>query len=286
MTPRHNAFRECVPVGRTKTWIKKAVKGGAALAGAVLPRSAPAARILTYHSVGVRDHEMNVSPDAFARQMEWLAANARVISLADAAAGRTGVAVTFDDGYRDNLTEAAPVLLRLRIPAAVFLVAGKMGRTLDHDAGRDGAAILTWDEARALYSMGIGLGSHGMTHRRLAALSEAAQREEVAGSKKTIEDRLGISIEAFAYPFGSAADYNDIGMRLVRESGYACAASNRYGLNRPGGDPWQLRRIWVDASDTLASFQAKVDGRLDLLSLIDSRAGIAARRLLNRILRA
>ncbi len=59
--------------------------------------------------------------------------------------------------------------------------------------------------------------------------------------------------------------------------------SNRYGPNRPGADVFELRRIWIDATDTFETFQAKVAGRLDLLAVLDSRAGMFARRALNRL---
>jgi hypothetical protein len=98
----------------TKASIKRAVKAllmrrgsGGAFAGT---------RILTYHSVGARAHEMNVAPAAFAAQMAWLADYAPVIPLDDAARGLDGVALTFDDGYADNLSNAAPILNNIRFP--------------------------------------------------------------------------------------------------------------------------------------------------------------------------
>ena len=91
----------------SKGTLKKAVKLAAATLGHVLPRHEAASRILTYHSVGTRDHDMNVSPEAFEQQMAWLAENQLARPLSDAVEGKPGVAVTFDDGYRDNLIEAA-----------------------------------------------------------------------------------------------------------------------------------------------------------------------------------
>jgi peptidoglycan/xylan/chitin deacetylase (PgdA/CDA1 family) len=265
------------------------VKGTLAVAGGLFPKRRLSSRILTYHSVGLRDHEMNVRPDEFRRQMEWLVAHVPVISLREAADLHPGVAVTFDDGYRDNLTEAAPVLRELGIPATVFLVVGRLGGLLDHDAGREHAALLTWDDVGELQAMGIEVGAHGLTHRRLSVLSETEQREEIGGSKRVLEHKLGKAVEAFAYPFGSTADYTALSAALVREYGYAYAVSNRYGANHPGADRgtpaclrWALRRICIDATDTLENFGAKVEGALDLLAALDSPVGLRARRALNR----
>jgi len=284
-------------------------------------------RILTYHSIGKRNHDMNVSPERFREQMEWLARNAEVIPLlalferqewdgprqtleesslitiastitskstiaADTApfeskiAGARQVVITFDDGYRDNLLNAAPVLHALGLPATVFIVAGRVGGKLDHDHADDaGNALMTWQDIEQWIALGLDVGCHSMTHRRLSRLPEDEQRTEIIDSLQLLGERTGRQIGAFAYPFGSAYDYDVTSVRLVREAGFACGLSNRYGVNGRQCDRWAMRRIWIDSTDDLRTFQAKVDGRLDILSILDSPAGLACRRALNRVLR-
>lgn len=264
--------------------IKRAVKQIAMGVGALLPHATACSRILTYHSVGTRDHEMNVTPECFREQMEWLAAECPVITLAEAAQGRAGVAVTFDDGYRDNLTEAAPILKRHGIPATLFAVAGRLGAFLDHDPQREDARLLSWDELREFASQGFEVGGHSMSHARLSSLDESQQRAEIAGSLDRLREELQRPVLSFAYPYGTAADYNAASLRIARESGCTYACSNRYGVNRPGSlETFALRRIWVDRSDTLPVFRAKVLGKLDLLSALEGPAGLRMRRWLNRI---
>lgn len=269
----------------TKALIKRAVKSSVALAGRILPVSGGPSRILTYHSVGQRDHEMNVTPQAFREQMACLAERGTAIPVAQAATGAPGIAVTFDDGYQDTLTNAAPILAEFAIPATVYIVAGRVGGVLDHDHDPATSRLLSWDEIRALDSAGITLGAHTLTHRRLSTLSADEQRNEIIGSVNLLADRLGHAVESFAYPFGTANDYNATSVQSAQESGVQFAVSNRYGTNRPGADLWTLRRIWIDATDDIALFRAKIDGRLDLLAVLDSSAGVAARRMLNRFLR-
>ena len=316
----------------------------------------PGVRILTYHSVGSRNHEMNVSPERFRKQMEWLARNAEVIPLSAALGYLKGgeplitgtsdpsdpsdrsdkpqtflpqsrisnfqspipnpqspifspqsrisnpqspisnpqspvdnpqspVVITFDDGYRDNLLDAAPVLSALGLPATVFVVVGRVGGTLDHDETDPANALMTWQDIEQWLASGLDVGCHSMTHRRLSGLSEAEQRAEIIESSRLVHERIGRPIDAFAYPFGSAYDYDSTSVRLVSEGGYACGLSNRYGVNRADSDRWALKRIWIDATDDIKTFQAKVNGRLDILSILDSPAGLASRRSLNRLLR-
>ncbi|HIJ74879.1 MAG TPA: polysaccharide deacetylase family protein [Candidatus Hydrogenedentes bacterium] len=269
---------------RLKAAVKRALKHGAAIPGKVVRCAEPCLRILTYHSVGTRKHDMNVAPEDFRAQMEWLAASHEVLPLAAGVEAGRGIAVTFDDGYRDNLTNAAPVLQALGIPATVFVVTGRLGQTLDLGDHAGASGLMTWDEVREIRRMGVLVGAHTVSHRRLAALNEAEQRAEIEGAARHIEQHLGQPAAGFAYPFGAAADYNALSVRIVRECGFPVAASNRYGGNRPGADRWQLRRIWIDATDTLPTFKAKVNGELDLLALLDSRVGLWCRRAFNRSL--
>jgi len=161
-----------------------------------------------------------------------------------------------------------------------------MGGWLDHDVCRPESQVMSWDDLRALAAKGWAIGGHTMNHPQLSGLSADEQRREISGCKQKLEAVLEAPVEAFAYPFGSALDYTEASREIVRESGYSFALSNRFGVNTRRADRWALRRIWVDRGDTLESFRAKVEGRLDRLAWLDSAVGIRARRLMNQVLRA
>jgi peptidoglycan/xylan/chitin deacetylase (PgdA/CDA1 family) len=266
-----------------RTVIKRTFKRGALMLGPAFPSPRPPSRILTYHSVGQLDHAMNVTPTNFAEQMAWLADHAPLNTLDEAADATPGVAVTLDDGYRDNLTNAAPIMLRHKVPGVVFVVAHKLGDLLVTDAEPWHGRLMTWDEVRELSAMGIAIGGHSLTHPRLSHLSPERQREEIVGSCRKIAEELGQPVRYFAYPYGTSADYDDTSVALTKEAGCDVACSNRYGYNVAGCDRYTLRRIWIDATDTLETFAAKVEGKLDALGVLDSRAGMFARRMLNRV---
>lgn len=269
---------------RIKRQLKMAALGLTVVGGGKGPAK-PCSRILTYHSVGERDHEMNVSARAFRGQMKWLAENVQVCSLAQAVQGEGVVAITFDDGYRDNLNIAAPVLAEFGLSATVFVVAGRVGMRLAHDHDIETGALMTWEEIRELESMGWSIGGHSLTHRRLSRLSAAEQAIEIRACTRLLEHNLGHAIEAFAYPYGSSLDFDQRSKDLVKENGYSFALSNRYGVVERDADRWSLRRIWIDRSDTEGSFRAKVRGGLDGLAWLDSPAGIRVRRTVNSLLR-
>lgn len=119
--------------------------------------------------------------------------------------------------------------------------------------------FMTWDQVRVLAGSGMSIGSHSHTHRALAKLSEAEQREELTRSKQVLERELGRQVSAIAYPFGWQGAYNEITERQARAAGYKLAFSARKGVNRPGcWDQFALRRLGVGFRDTPALFRAQV----------------------------
>lgn len=225
---------------------------------------------------------MNVSAGAFRDQIAWLADTHPVITVEQALDGVRGVAITFDDGYRDNLMNAQPVLERHGAPWTLFFVAGLAGKVLAHGRDPGGSTLLTWDEIRHLRDAGVEIGGHTMTHARLSSLAPEDQRREIVECRRLIEAETGESPAGFAYPYGSLLDYTDETVAIVQEAGFRYALSNRYGAVSDG-DRWKARRIWIDRTDSLDFFRSKVEGRLDRLRLLDSGLGIRARRMVRRL---
>jgi peptidoglycan/xylan/chitin deacetylase (PgdA/CDA1 family) len=108
-----------------------------------------------------------------------------------------GVVLTFDDGFANFAEEAWPILHRLAFKATVFAVVDRIGQTADWLSSGDRPRLMNMATLRQLAGQGVEIGSHTLTHPRLAALPVTAQRREIADSKKKLEDSLGQAVLHF-----------------------------------------------------------------------------------------
>jgi peptidoglycan/xylan/chitin deacetylase (PgdA/CDA1 family) len=199
------------------------------------------------------------------------------------------VLITFDDGYRDNLENAAPVLRKYGYPAVQFVPLGYVGDALPlpHEEHLAARGVLNrtvdWDELRELEKLGVRIESHGISHRPLADLEVDEAAREIVISKLRLEEQLGRPIRAFSYVKGSEAHYKPIHLSLVRQAGYDVAFTSISGANSPSTDPLQLHRYNVEPYSP-RTFELVLAGACDLIGLKDTVTGTHARRLFNAAL--
>ena len=166
--------------------------------------------VLTYHSIDDSGSPISVHPSAFTRHVRWLASGqVKVTSLEDLLRlppGSDAVAVTFDDGFENFSTRAAPLLIAHGLPATLFVVTDRAGTTNAWDQhpppGIPILPLLGWAALERLAASGIGIGAHSRTHRDLTRLDGAALDDEIYGSADQCRSRLGFAPTAFAYPYG------------------------------------------------------------------------------------
>lgn len=174
--------------------------------------------ILLYHHISdTIDTQYNVHPDVFAEQMKWLHDNGyTTINISDltklilegGSIPERPVILTFDDGYLDVYKNAYPILQQYGYVATFFIIT----KTVDTKKN------LSTDMLLELIDSGWEIGSHSQTHIDLNQGDN--WEEEIIGSKAFLEDKLGVTIQTFAYPYGLA---NPSVIAYTKNAGYTSA---------------------------------------------------------------
>jgi peptidoglycan/xylan/chitin deacetylase (PgdA/CDA1 family) len=232
---------------------------------ASLPRRTLVLPILLYHRIDVLRPSLpgitlrlTVAPSAFIAQMEWLKGHGfhAVTQLQAFDALERGtplprkpVMITFDDGYRDVLRNASPVLKRLGMPATMYVISGRV-------SGPD-PSFANWGELHLLEQGGITIGSHTVTHRPLTKLGSDEALRELLQSRQALERHLGHPVQWFAYPYG-AEDSRIVS--LVREAGYVLAVTTLGGSEQRADQPLLLRRLEILDTTRVSNFAGLLAG--------------------------
>lgn len=222
--------------------------------------------ILGYHRVGPERDVLAVRPDRFRRQLELvLDRGGQFVSLADGVAtletpaDEARVALTFDDGYLDNLETALPILEDLGAPATIYLVSSIAdGREGFHWYRGAQPAAIRWQDARAVAEHPlVSFEAHGVSHLRLTALGDDAVRNEIAEAKREIEEQLGTVVTSFCYAAGL---YGEREVQAARDAGYRNAVTTTAGVNAAEADVLRLRRLMLSWADDDRRFALKLAG--------------------------
>jgi peptidoglycan/xylan/chitin deacetylase (PgdA/CDA1 family) len=214
--------------------------------------------ILMYHVIAVAPAGapypgLYVTPQAFDQQLGWLAAHDyHPVTLERVYRYWRGlealpphpVVLSFDDGYRADIVNALPAMMRRRWPGVLNLAV----RNLGVNGG------LYPRQVRRLIRNGWELDAHSLTHPDLTQVGAAQLRREVAGSRRLLEREFGVSVPFFCYPSGR---FDAAVVAAVRKAGYLGATTTEAGFGRPS-ELYTLRRIRVDGAESLAAFAASL----------------------------
>ncbi|WP_230423364.1 polysaccharide deacetylase family protein [Streptomyces radicis] len=217
--------------------------------------------LLMYHSVAYTSpdpYRVTVTPDRLHQQLGWLRRRGlRGVSVGELlrarAAGRAArlVGLTFDDGYRDFLDTAVPLLRGHGCTATVFVLPGRLHGSNAWDAEGPRKRLLNAEGIREVAAAGMEVGSHGMTHETLRRATPQVLEREVAGSRAALEDLLGSPVPGFCYPYGGV---DRRAIEAVRAAGYAYACAVDPG--RLTGQ-FALPRIHVGERDSVRRLRLK-----------------------------
>lgn len=152
------------------------------------------------------------------------------------------VGITFDDGYQNNLLNAAPILKKYNFSATCYLVSKKIGTSNTWDLHKNitQRPLMTEIEIKEWLNLGFDIGAHTQSHRFLEDLNELEIKEEIFDCKADLEQKFKISITDFCYPYGK---YNKNMLSLVNDSGYITATTMNRGRATLQSNKLTLPRI-------------------------------------------
>lgn len=228
--------------------------------------------VLMYHRIGTSRNEREsrycIPPEQFARHMRHLARQGmQACSLKDFFAWleqntslpEGSFLLTFDDGFMGVYEHAAPILQELNWPATVFLVSRLIGKRDEWCQAKNPGAtthpLLAHEHISAMRDTGFTFQSHTCQHPDLTTLTDGELTEELAGSRRDLEDLLGEQVHYLAYPYGR---FNEHVLDTTRAAGYKAAFSTQPGFNRRDVDPYRIRRLDIFGTDTTTMLARKV----------------------------
>ncbi len=220
--------------------------------------------ILMYHYLSIPPQDadiyrkdLSVTPANFDAQLAYLKENGyTTIHLRDLVyvlAGRRNlppkpIIITFDDGYRDNYTNAFPLLKKYGFTATFSVVTDP----LDFGDPR----YMSWDNIIEMHAAGMEIGAHTKRHYDLRSNDMDFLVYEILGSKEAIEARIGEPVRVFVYPSG---EYTPLTEKVVASANYWAALTTAYGAEETFATRFELPRIRMRGTDTIETFAAKLE---------------------------
>lgn len=258
--------------------LPSAVEKSVVWGGAVMTRAEARRRkisttvpILAYHSVADAGPAgelslYRVSVDSFREQIRYLRRNGfhsiTVEEWAQCIRERRPipglpVIITFDDGYRDFLENAWPILERADFTATVFVVSDYIGGTAEWDRALhpEPWPLMGWEDLRMLQEHGVEIQSHTASHKDLLTLVPQAIESEGRKTIDQLRNRLGMKATAIAYPFGRS---NETVVAALSACGYRIGLNTKGRVSTLEDQLMDLPRIQIDAADNLSSFARRI----------------------------
>jgi peptidoglycan/xylan/chitin deacetylase (PgdA/CDA1 family) len=228
--------------------------------------------ILLYHSVDDSGSVISMTPTEFKEHMKYLKAKEyQTISLykfaesirRDETPLSRSVVITFDDGFKNNYSEAFPILCKYGFTATIFIVTNHVDGICSWDGHESipQMPLLSWQEIQEMSNHGIEFGSHGCSHSYLTQISEEKMNRELSESKSTIETQLGKPVSFFCHPYG---DTDQKTQQAAKECGYLGAFGGlSYSLSNSNVNLYNLHRIGTARFRSIQDFKAGLVGTYD-----------------------
>ena len=179
--------------------------------------------------------------------------------------------LSFDDGFRNIITNALPVLREHGVPATFFVPTNLISADFAHASDYclnvthypRVIELATWDDLAKAREQGLEIASHTRTHARFTDISGSSARleDEIFGSKADIEKQLGRTCPYISWPYGSTHDADASSLEFVKRAGYkACFGAYRGHVEPGKTNPFSIPRHHFEAHWPLQHFKYFVHG--------------------------
>jgi peptidoglycan/xylan/chitin deacetylase (PgdA/CDA1 family) len=201
--------------------------------------------------------DLSVTPANFEAQLAWLQSQGyESITLTDLVYHLSRgwplpdkpVILTFDDGYRDNYTNAFPLLQEYGYTGTFFLVTGPIDF--------ENPDYLTWDMVEEMHQAGMDFQPHSYRHLDLRGTGLDFLIFEILAPKEAIEARTGETPRFYAYPSGR---YDDRTIAVLKSANYWGAVITEQGATHTSDGLFELVRVRVRGRHTLEDFERLMD---------------------------
>ena len=220
-------------------------------------------RVLMYHSISQHTQSdkdvYSLSQQDFAQHVELLhelrtTENSKIVKLDST--DRSGITITFDDGYRDTLTIAAQTLADKKLPFTVFVSSANI-------TSGDSKFLNRHELIELSNISGATIGSHGHAHTHLAKMSSQDVTRDLKHSKDWLEQIVQKPVTTLSYPHGS---YNNDVVRIASEIGFEFAATSKWGVFEVGTKKLEIPRIDIWSQDSRKVLQQKLLGQWEWIA--------------------
>lgn len=236
-------------------------------------------RIIYYHSVHP-ENKRSHTPEVFRSHLMWLKKNGyKSLLVSDVPDElkkirqplQPWVAISFDDGYKDNLEFALPILKQEGFQATFFIVSGVVRKTrcINSSQGNmlyEDRPMLREEDVKALFDAGMEIGSHSESHQLMDSVCHSDSKkclDEFVHSKDKLERIIGSEITSFSYPNGQKGAFSKQTRKLLEKAGYRIGLTTMWGPPTAEDDLLELPRCEISVRDSYDDFCAKMVGFRD-----------------------
>ena len=201
--------------------------------------------IISYHSINNENCPISLSLKEFEKQLVFFKKNnfhsIHFNEIKNTSSKK--FIITFDDGYKDLITNALPLLKKYNFKATCLIISNLIGKRNIWDEYKENIKdkeLMNLSDINYWLKNGMKIGSHSKNHKKLTQLDEKEKMDEIINSKNELESLTGSVIDSFCYPYGL---YNENIVNIVKEKYDFAFTTNRSRFNNNKHNKYLLPRI-------------------------------------------